>query len=274
MTDCEWMNANQEAYCCDRLTGEDLRRATSHIDACDACREELHQLNAVSPMVQELFQYRLAVARTRRTLQAPQRLVPATAAVALAGGVLAIVLLLKPATLPVVTQTPLPSPQTAAEQVIPKTEDAGSIDRAKPDAATPPAAPVSGAVAPNAANNAEPFAVVDPAGYVRRLEDYRGNVLVVGVWSPAQPQAARNLDDVFRAFTNNPNFRLVGVLTPRQGVTSSYTFPVVYNYDSRLLGIQESQFIVFDAVGKEQLRGSLLADTARLNQTVRALLER
>ena len=268
--DCKWMNTNLEAYCCDRLSSDELRQAKSHIENCQTCQEELRDLRAVDPLVKELFRYRLAVARTPA---APRRLVPAAAAVALAGGVLAIALLVRPGSQPIELPSPSLPTRSAVEQIIPKDTEAG-VTRAKPDATaalSPSAGPVNGSTA---GNSSEAFAVIDPAGYVRRLEDYRGNVLVFGVWSPDQPQAARNLEAIYRTFTTNTRFRLLGISNRRQQTPAGITFPVVYNHESRLLGARESEFVVIDGTGAERLRGSLLTDTAGSLQRIRAILER
>lgn len=267
MTECQWMSANQEAYCCDRLSDGDLQRATTHIESCEYCREELREINAVDPLVKNLFRRRLAAARVPR---APRRLVPATAAVALAGGVLAIVLLLRPGASPVDTPAVSFAPPAVTSEVVPKSAAETAVTRAKPDGTAAPAALTP--AAPTDGDATEAFSIIDSAGYVRRLEDFRGNVLVVGVWSADQTQVVRNLEQIYRAFARETKFRMVSVLVPRKTAPSGIAFPVVYNYDSRLLGLKDSEFVVIDRTGEERLRGSLLTDTANLNQTIQALL--
>jgi hypothetical protein len=267
--DCKWMNAHFEAYCCNRLSPHDEGIADSHIQSCEACQEELRGLNAIDPMIKELFRQRLAAASARRTAPS-RRFVPAAAGAALAAAAIALVLLFNPG-----SETPdpqaVPAQAQSAQQTVPKDDGPAAIDRAKPDEA---GAPLSSAAATGTNSNAaaEAFAVIDPAGYVRRLEDYRGYVLVFGVWSPDQPQAAANLEEIYRTFARDTRFRLIGVSSRREPAPD-VIFPVVYNSDSRLLGARESEFVVIDAGGAERLRGSLLTDAADTIRSVRTVLE-
>ena len=57
--DCSWLNDNLEAYCCDRLSAEEQRRAKSHLETCETCSRELESIEAIDPLVRNLLQYRL-----------------------------------------------------------------------------------------------------------------------------------------------------------------------------------------------------------------------
>jgi hypothetical protein len=268
------MDSRFEAYCCDRLDDSEWRLAESHLKDCSQCREELAGLNAVDPLVKDVFRHRLSVARSPRAPQLRLRVFPVAAtALAIIAVVTGLVFIRPTVNAPELPPVAIQAPVAPTESVEPKpAEVEPDVARAKPDEIRP-AVPPSVIPPPGRLTNGEPFAVIDAAGYVRHLEDFRGYVLVVGVWSDDQPQAAQNLDQVYRTFASNANFRLLGVANGPQNVVPGATFPIVYNYDSRLLGAKESEFVVIDAKGTERLRGSLLTDTSNLLQGVRSALQ-
>ena len=267
--DCKWMSAHLEAYCCDRLSGEECAQARLHFETCSACREELAGLEAIDPLVKKLFRYRMAVARSPRTAAPRRRWVPATAAVLALSAVLVVALFLRPVSVPSPDQTPAIAPATPAitQESVPKDAGPEDVARAKPDAIANPASGPA-AAPPPAAGNLEPFSVIDPGGYVSKLENYRGYVLVFGVVS-ANGQDAQNLDRIYQTYAANAKFRLLGVSPSRP---ADSRFPLVRNFNSTLLGARDGEFVVLDANGTERLRGSLLTDTATLDRTIRTLL--
>jgi hypothetical protein len=271
IVDCRWMDERFEAYCCDRLEEGERRLAESHLKECLHCREELVGLEAIDPLVKDVFRHRLNVARSPRAPQMRLRVFPvAAAALAVIAVVAAVVSMRTSAPTPVLPPIAIQAP-APLESVEPKQTEEPAINRAKPDEIRPT---VPSVIPPaGRSNNGELFAVIDPAGYVRRLEDFRGYVLVVGVWSDNQPQAAQNLNQVYRTFANNASFRLLGVANGPQNPVAGVTFPIVYNYDSQLLGAKESEFVVIDADGAERLRGSLVTDTSNLIQDIRSALQ-
>ena len=158
-----------------------------------------------------------------------------------------------------------------------KDDVATGAQRAKPvpggekEEAVPPtqSAPAANAASPRDANVPD-FLVTDPAGYSRRLEDYRGHLLLIGVWSGDQPKAAASLERLYKAFASNPNLRLIGVSNERLAKPVNTTFPVVYNQGSRLLDAKPGEFVLLDESGAVRLRGSLTGDLGNL----RALLKK
>jgi hypothetical protein len=113
---------------------------------------------------------------------------------------------------------------------------------------------------------------MDPAGYSRTVEDYRGYVLLMGVWNLDQPLAAANLEQLYRTFGPDARVRILGVSNQRLTKPSGTTFPVAYNQGSRLFGAASGDFVVLDQTGVVKIRGSLLSDSANIANAVRTAL--
>src|SRR5207245_8534971 len=117
--------------------------------------------------------------------------------------------------------------------------------------------------------NTPDFLVTDPAGYSHTLDDYRGHFVVIAVWTAGQPEPTANLERLYKTFGANPKFRFLGVANERLAKPANTTFPVVYNQDSKILGIQPGQFVLLDETGLVKLRGSLLKDFESLRRALK-----
>jgi hypothetical protein len=119
------------------------------------------------------------------------------------------------------------------------------------------------------ASNAPDFLVTDPAGYAHTLDDFRGHVVVVGVWSRNQGESIANLERLYKSFATNPKIRFVGVPNDRQSKPDKTTFPVLYNQGSKLFGAKPGEFVLLDENGTVESRGSLVKDIDALTKTLR-----
>jgi hypothetical protein len=276
--DCQWLTAKLENYFCEGLNGEELRLATDHLQSCSACRAEVQSLRNVDGLVKQLFKDRLMRAqsshRVARRLGLP---------LAFAGAAVAAVLVLSFTLWPQhdmgLPQASLQPPAAPIERT-PAPVDAGEVkqplpppeNRVKPK---PAPAPSPRPPAPDAqvSAGAPPFVVIDPAGYSTTLETYRGLVLVFGVWSAAKPEAAMNLDRLYKTFGANPKVRVLGISSRRQERLSGTSFPMFFNDGSRLLGAADSQFVLVDPSGNVRDRGSLLQDGDAVVAKIKAQLD-
>ncbi|HET9131060.1 MAG TPA: hypothetical protein VFO86_08945, partial [Terriglobia bacterium] len=126
---------------------------------------------------------------------------------------------------------------------------------------------------PAITDNSPAFLVTDPSGYSRNLEDYRGHVLLIGVWSGDRPEAAQNIQRLYESFGNRKEVRILCVTSRDQERPTGMTCPMVFNNGSRLLETKSSDFVIVDKEGSVQLRGSLAGDTNALSTKVRAKLD-
>ncbi len=267
--DCKWIEKNLEALFCDGLDANDNRLAHEHIDSCTACRKEIQALNAIEPIIRKHFAGELAIAQRPRNLH-PSRVFGLSAAALAVVAVLVLIVLRVPQ--PNNVRLPLQSPPqpkaTAANQPVPPDKDSvtGEISRAKPEAAPdklPEVRQVNPVVVPS---NAPDFLIKDLAGYTHASDEYRGHVVVVGVWSPDQLESAMNIERLYKAFGTNPRLRFLGVANEPFAKPANTTFPVFYNQGSKLLGAQAGDFVVLDERGNLALRGSLTRDFENLRQ--------
>ena len=211
--DCQWVENHLEAIFCDNLGEQENRLARAHIESCAACRNEVQALMAIDPVIKKYFRAQLAQAvragdapargrtRYRWSLQ--------VAAVALVAIVL-VVLLRTPQADHV--QSPVPV-QTAAVPAVPvdapsvnKNDAAVQNERTKPaaDFAGQPEATLRSAAVPSTPDaNAPAFLVSDPVGYSHSIQDYRGFKMLIGVWSPDQPQSIASLERLYKTFGSN-----------------------------------------------------------------------
>src|SRR5258705_13758707 len=84
--DCRWVNARLENYFCDRLDAEQVRLTLEHLQSCENCNREVQSLRNVDGLVQQLFRYRMSVAKSqhvsRRRIALPLSLAGAGVALA------------------------------------------------------------------------------------------------------------------------------------------------------------------------------------------------
>jgi hypothetical protein len=282
--DCEWFEQNIEAFFSGNLTQEQERVAQSHLETCVTCRDQVTDIETVDPLIKRIFQFELALAQTSKRRRST--LVHAVAAVAaLAMVILSVMLwipLSNPRTAPQHAAQSATAPAAREQALIVKDTEESLNDRTKPDLPSEQSEdggiPVRNSSRDSAsrvpvAENAPAFLVTDAAGYSRTLEDYRGYVLLFGVWSPDQVQTIANLDRVYRAFSTNSHVRILGIASKRAARPNGTTFPVVYNDGSRLLGATPGELMLVDASGTIRFRASLSTDPSALLKDVRTALE-
>jgi hypothetical protein len=273
--DCKWVEAHFEALFCDRLEPEQDRLVREHMETCASCRREIEALNAIDPLVKRHFQRGLAASQSPRITHTGRLLGVSTAALALVG-ILLFVILRAP-------QTPPAAPaQSVAAQAPVDTENQPPAPPKNPDDTNPPAGRTkpanevsrvldSATVArPAASDSADvpDLLVTDPAGYSHRLEDFRGHVTVIAVWSKASPEAIANFERLYKAHGADPRFRFLGVSNERLAKPSNVTFPIFYNKGSKVLGVRSGEFALVDEKGEVTLRGSLAKDFDSLRKAL------
>ena len=273
---CQWISRNLEPFFCDLLTAEQDRLARAHIDSCAACREEIQGFASIDPLIKQHFRQQLAIARAPRRRSFAVAF-GAAGVSAVAAILMLVVFLRAPETsvpTPTVSQPQMGPLQPAAVPPVIKDNAADELERAKPQ----PALPEKGARAESARSegvrpDAPEFLVADAAGYSRTLADYRGRILILGIWSSHQPSSATNLEHIYRDFSANTKLRILGVSNERYFKPGNTTFPIAYNQGSRLLDTQPGDLVVIDNDGVIRYRGSLLTDSNDLVKSLRTALE-
>ena len=106
----------------------------------------------------------------------------------------------------------------------------------------------------------QPADLVSVTVYAVDLDDYRGHVVVIGVWAAGLSEPTANLDRLYKAFGPNPKFRFLGVSNQRSAKPANTTFPAVYNQGSKLFGALPGEFVLLDENGSIERRGSLVKD--------------
>src|SRR5215471_16711232 len=104
--DCNWVKEHFEALFCERLEPEQNRLVREHMESCASCRREIEALNAIDPLVKRHFQRELAAAQSPRVAHTGRLLGVGTAALALVGILLFVVL-----------RAPQPTPAAPAQMV-------------------------------------------------------------------------------------------------------------------------------------------------------------
>jgi hypothetical protein len=269
---CQWIETNLEALFCDTLTEDENRLARAHIETCPACLKEAQALNAIDPLIKTYFRRELEIARHPRFLHKGR----VFGIGGVAGAAIVVLLLVMVRTpqptplLPSVAVTPTAAPVASANTPSPiKENDSEEVQRAKPSPETSTPAdtrprPVS-VIGPNAPE----FLVTDPAGYSHTLDEYRGHVLVIGVWNRKQPDSIANIERLYKANADNPKLRFLGVSADSRAKPPNTTFPVVYNEGSKILGAKPGEFVLVDENGAVELRGSLVREFDSLTQALR-----
>ena len=276
--DCRWFGINLEAYFCETLGADDLRLAAEHLNTCPNCRKEVQALNDIDPLVKQLVEFRMAKAEAAPL--APRRSIGfqlglAGAALAMTAA-LAFLFITRQAGSPSVQQLPstaaVANPDSPAAETT-KIEDATPTFRAKPDAPVTRPTELKTGIEPVIPENAPEFLVINPEGYSTNLQEYKGRVLLVGVWSSDQPEAVQNLQKLYQAFGTRREVRILGASTRSLDRPAGTTFPMVFNNGSRLLETRTSHFVIVDKEGKVQMRDSLVGDSAALVARVKAKLD-
>jgi hypothetical protein len=267
--DCRWVEENLENLFCDRLSDEESKRIRTHIEGCETCKKESEALRAIDPVIKQYFQRELQIARRPRVVH-KGRLVGVSAAGLAA--VFALLLLFRVSDVapivvptPTVNNAPTTSP-TPSLPTIKNSEQGPEVGRAKPTVNE--SAPVDRKVETpsNVASNSPDFLITDPAGYMHRLDEYRGHIVVIGVWSPEQRAAIANLERIYKANAANPKIRLLGVSTKGARRPANTTFPMFHNEGSKLFGAQSGEYVLLDESGTIVLRGSLVKDSEALTR--------
>jgi hypothetical protein len=272
--DCQWIENNLEALFCDGLESEQNRLAREHIESCALCRREVEALNAIDPLVKKHFQRELRAAQQPRIVHAGRAFVLSTAGVALVA--LLLFVALRPAqNSPVATAAqptavpPAPLTEVQAPATVKSPDpNAASVERTKP-LDRPVIAPdqILRALPPKS-EDAPEFLVTDPAGYTRRVEDFRGHIALIMVWSAASPEAISNFEKLYKAHGSQARFRFVGVSNERLAKPANTTFPVFYNQGSKLFGLRSGEFVLLDEKGGIARRGSLTKDFDSLRKNL------
>jgi hypothetical protein len=262
-TNCQWCQSKLETYFSEELNQEDLGLFQAHLASCPACSREVQELRDIDPMMRQLLKRRLAQARAAGQWNTRPRVWK----VALAGSGIALAAVLG---IGMLALRKAPEPQIVQEP--PKIEERAptSVVENPKEKATPPAAPLQGK--PNEGISVPPapqpeldmrpvngpdFAIIDASGEGSTLETYKGHVLLFGVVSSDQKDALANLQELYQAFGSNPNVRILGVANRRDDKFEGSTFPLRFNHASKLLGVQNGQFVIVDTAGSPKLRGSL-----------------
>ena len=269
--DCKWIENNLEALFCDRLDPEELRLAQAHIESCASCRQEVGALNAIDPLVKKNFQRELRMVRQPRSVHAGRVFGLSAAGVALVA-ILAFAGLRTPQNNPSAAPaqsaavTPAPVAENPTSAPVKNQETSVTpVERTKPLDRPDKAPDQIFRALPPKSDNAPEFLVVDLAGYTRRVEDLRGHVALITVWSGASSEAVSNFEKLYKAHGSQARFRFVGVSNERLAKPANTTFPVFYNQGSKLFDLRPGEFVLLDEKGEIVLRGSLVKDFDKLS---------
>lgn len=273
--DCQWIDKNLEALFTGTLNQEHQQRAQHHIENCVSCGKEVAALNSIDPLVKRYFDSELRRVRQGSSRRIAKGRLVVVSSVALLAVCLVLVVGLRtppPDTKPssaVASQavSPLPKlpdtvPSSNTTEAVVTPERAKPVDRLPNTNEQIPRA----AAAPN--RNAPDFMVIDPAGYARTLSDYRGYIFVLGILRTDQRDGVSDFEQLYKQFGSNRKFRFLAVSNDRQTRIPNTTFPVAYNEGSKLFGALPGDFVLLDATGSIQLRGSLVKDFESLTKTL------
>jgi hypothetical protein len=262
MTNCEWLNSKLEAYFCDDLTGDELKRFQGHLGSCAECHQQVQSLKQIDPLVRGVLQHRLAIAQMAAHANGRPRVFKL--AVAAAGMVaVAVVLMvfgprstLETPAPPVAVQPPEIQNPIEPDGIKKDSAQEQDVKLGKPGDGTP-VQPAPQPYLDKALVNGPEFSIMDSAGISANLEAYRGRVVLFGVVSPDQKAAVSNLDQIYEALGSNGRIRIFGVASHRTDQFRGTQFPLFFNNGSQLLGAGEGDFRLVDSAGKVKLEGSL-----------------
>jgi hypothetical protein len=274
--DCQWVEKNLEALFCDRLSDDEARRARVHIEGCAQCRREVAGLNAIDSLVKGYFRREMTLARRSPVLH-KGRIAGLSSAAALVVVVLLLLVIRTPQPSPVLAP-PVPIAEKSASAITPaepappvKAGEPAPVLRLRPEPAGPnpdqnrrPQAP------PPVTATSPEFFVTDPAGYSHTLDEYRGRVVVLGVWSQGQTESIASMERLYQANATNPKIRFLGISNERLQRPPNTTFPIMYNQGSKLFGATAGEFVLLDENGAVELRGSLTKDAEALGKILRS----
>lgn len=170
--------------------------------------------------------------------------------------------------LPTVPTPGAPAPTASADLPAPVPNAPNDVQRAKPTAASDRESPPVAGLATSASDNGPDFLVIDPAGYSHTVDEYRGHIVVIGVWSNDQPQPTSNLERLYKSHASNTRIRFLGVSNDSQRRPANTTFPVAYNQGSKIFGARVGEFVLLNEGGGVQLRGSLTTDFEKLRNAL------
>lgn len=263
-TNCQWCQSKLEAYFSEELNQEDLGLFQAHLAGCPTCTREVQELRDIDPMVRQLLQRRLAQARAAgqwNTRPRVWKVAFAGSGIALAAvlGIGMLALRQEAPTPQIVNQTPKivePAPSPVIENPKEKITPTADPKLGKPDKGTS-VAPAPQLELDKRPVNGPEFAVIDASGEGSTLETYKGHVLLFGVVSSDQKEGIANLQELYLTFGSNPNVRIFGVPDRRDDKIEGAKFPLRFNHASKLLGVQNGQFVIVDTAGSPKLRGSL-----------------
>jgi hypothetical protein len=271
MQDCQWVENNLEAIFCETLTPELNQRARQHINGCASCRQEVEALTAVDSLVRRNFRRDLQTAQSPRVMNRTRVLGLSSAALATVAVLLFVVVRASQndPVLPTVPSLGAPAPTASADlpATVPNSAP-NDVKRAKPTAAPDRESPPVAGLATSASENGPDFLVIDPAGYSHTVDEYRGHIVVIGVWSNDQPQPTSNLERLYKSHASNTKIRFIGVSNGSQRRPANTTFPIAYNQGSKIFGARVGEFVLLNETGTIQLRGSLTTDFDRLRRAL------
>jgi len=269
MTNCNWLNSKLESYFCDTLTNEELSLFQSHLASCDACKQQIESFHALDPMVRRVLHRRLALAqRAAQTDTRPRVLKLAFGMAGLAAVAVALVIGMSffqqeiPAP-PIVDIPPGAQSPIGPEAVKKETTEQSGSKLLKPEDGDPvKPAPQPELDVPLA--NGPEFSITDAQGYTKTLESFRGTVFLFGVISSEQQGATNNFQQIYETFQANRGIRMLAVARHREDDLNT-KIPLYFNNGSRLMGVEEAQYLLIDAAGKSSLKGSL-SDSASMTR--------
>lgn len=260
MTNCDWMNSKFEAFFCDTLTNEERQRFQTHLETCEECSRQIASLNAIDPLVRGVMRRRVALAQKAAQVETrPRVLKIALGAVGLAAAGVLLVIGLRfipeiPAP-PIVSNPPEVQKSIEAEIKKDQTEQVGTRLLKPGDGTAAKPVPRPELDAPQV--NGPEFAITDAAGYTASLETFSGKMFLFSVVSSDQKASVNNFQQIYDAFQTSRGIRMLAVAHHRQDDFHGATFPIWFNNGSRLMGVEDGQFLLMDAGGKPILKGSL-----------------
>ena len=261
--DCHWVESRLEDFLSDNADSEVRARVESHLETCDACRQEVEGYGEVNNRVRAYFEHQLARAEggTRLSLR-PIRLAGAFAG----AGAIALALWMgmgmpDPELAPTLEQAALGD--ATDEGLVVKAAEGGEALRAKPaEGETTPELDFpttdSNAVAARPPEANADFYVTDTAGYSQTLADYSGSILVLGVFDENGYDA---FEEAHAAYGSDARFNFVGVALNSDIRPANITFPLVSNRGSSLLDTPAGAFAIVGPDGAIMRRGLFDVDS-------------